>query len=133
VGGGSAAHRDRLQRRTAESLYVMSCHGALVEYGFEPRLATGIPREKICDKSSIELDIVPLAQWPIHRPLYNAADLPPPLASHILSLITNGPESDDKTESPSTSAPLSGKEMQETWLAHVSSIFLIEFLPYHFL
>ncbi|XP_046644842.1 breast carcinoma-amplified sequence 3 homolog isoform X3 [Daphnia pulicaria] len=119
VGGGSAAHRDRLQRRTAESLYVMSCHGALVEYGFEPRLATGIPREKICDKSSIELDIVPLAQWPIHRPLYNAADLPPPLASHILSLITNGPESDDKTESPSTSAPLSGKEMQETWLAHV--------------
>ena len=27
----SAAHRDRLQRRTAESLYVMSWHGALVE------------------------------------------------------------------------------------------------------
>ena len=114
----SAAHRDRLQRRTAESLYVMSCHGALVEYGLEPRLATGIPREKVCDKSSIELDIVPLAQWHIHRPLYNAADLPPPLASSVLSLITNGPES-DKNESPSSGLPLSGKEMQESWLAQV--------------
>ena len=29
--------RDRLQRRTAESLYIMSCHGTLVEYGLEPR------------------------------------------------------------------------------------------------
>lgn len=121
----SAAHRDRLQRRTAESLYVMSCHGALVEYGLEPRLASGIPREKVCDKSSIELDIVPLAQWPIHRPLYNAADLPPPLAPNILSLITSGPESDLKVESPSSGLPLAAKELQETWLAQVNLFFLL--------
>lgn len=125
----SAAHRDRLQRRTAESLYVMSCHGALVEYGLEPRLASGIPREKVCDKSSIELDIVPLAQWPIHRPLYNAADLPPPLAPSILSLITSGPESDLKVESPSSGLPLAAKELQETWLAQVTSFFLL-IVPY---
>ena len=116
----SAAHRDRLQRRTAESLYVMSCHGALVEYGLEPRLASGIPREKVCDKSAIELDIVPLAQWPIHRPLSNAADLPPPIPPNILSLITDGPELDLKSESPSSSVALTAKDIQDTWLAQVN-------------
>lgn len=118
-GAGPAAHRDRLQRRMAESLYIMSCHGTLVEYALEPRLAAGIPREKACDKSAIELDIVPCAQWPIHRPLYNASDLPPPLAPSILSLITSGPDVELKDESPSSGVPPVGKEVQEPWLAQV--------------
>lgn len=128
---GPATHRDRLQRRMAESLYIMSCHGTLVEYALEPRLAAGIPREKACDKSAIELDIVPCAQWPIHRPLYNASDLPPPLAPNILTLITNGPDVELKDESPSSSGlQMIGKEIQESWLAQVR---IVQLQPFKFL
>ena len=112
--------RDRLQRRTAESLYVIACQGgALIEYGLEPRLASGIPREKAGDKSAVELDVVACAQWPVHRPLLQPTELIPPLAPNIISLLVNGPESDIKNESPTTAGPLSSKETQESWLAQV--------------
>ena len=112
--------RDRLQRRTAESLYVIACQGgALIEYGLEPRLAAGIPREKACDKSAVELDVVACAQWPVHRPLLQPAELVPPLTPSVISLLTNGPESDLKNESPTAAGPISSKEAQESWLAQV--------------
>ncbi len=111
--------RDRLQRRTAESLYIMSCAtGSLVEYGLEPKLAAGIPREKACDKSAIDVDVTSCAQWLLHWPSNPSVELGPPLAPGILSLITRGPDSDRKSESPS--AVLAGsKEIQESWLAQV--------------
>ena len=96
----------------------MSCAtGTLVEYALEPRLAAGIPREKACDKSAIDLDVVPCAQWLLHRPLASI-ELPPPLTPVIISLITRGPEPDPKNDSPSA-VMAAGKEIQETWLAQV--------------
>lgn len=111
--------RDRLQRRTAESLYIMSCHGTLVEYGLEPRIAAGIAREKASDKSAIDLDVVPCAQWFLHRPA-QSVDLAPPLASNVLALITTGPESEPKSESPSSyPAPIANDVQDTSWLAQV--------------
>ena len=121
----SPAARDRLQRRTAESLFVMSCHGTLVEYALEPRVATGIPREKAGDKSAIELDVIPCAQWFLHRPA-QSVDLVPPLTPIVLALITNGSQSQPEQElepdfkmQSSFSPPAPNAELQEHWLAQV--------------
>lgn len=112
--------RERLQRRMAESLYVMTCAtGSLVEYGLEPKLAAGIPREKACDKSAIDLDVISSAQWLLHRPLIPSVELAPPLTPTVLSFITNGCDSfDQKKESPSP-VLAANKETQDAWLAQV--------------
>lgn len=122
-----AAARDRLSRRTAESLYVMSCHGTLVEYGLEPRIATGIAREKASDKSAIDVDVVPCAQWFLHRPA-QSLDLAPPLSANVLTLITTGPQSSTDAEKSEESPPSASSsclppnntdDLQDTWLAQV--------------
>ena len=40
---------------------------------------TGVPKEKICDDTAIELDVQPKAQWMLLRPLHSV-DLQPPLS-----------------------------------------------------
>ena len=120
--------RDRLQRRTAESLYIISCHGTLVEYGLEPRLAAGIAREKACDESAIDLDVVPCAQWLLHKPV-QSQDLVPPLSNNSLMLITRGPEPGENVKNSET--PATGtfrvNETPDTWLAQVLEFAFILF------
>lgn len=50
-------------KRSVDSLFIISCNGNLVEYHLKPRPATGIPKEKICDDTPLELEVEAKAQW----------------------------------------------------------------------
>lgn len=58
----------KMQKRAVDSLFIMSCNGNLIEYHLKPRHASGIPKEKICDDTPIELDVEAKAQWVLLRP-----------------------------------------------------------------
>ena len=129
-----------VQRRTSESLYALTGHGALVEYGLEPRLAAGVARDKAGDESAVELDVAASAQWLLHcRPLLHSADLAPPLSAPALALITRPPSPPspgsadaDRQPPPSSltgaaadltsAAAVAAHETPDTWLAQVRSL-----------
>ncbi|KDR16621.1 Breast carcinoma-amplified sequence 3-like protein [Zootermopsis nevadensis] len=69
----------KAHKRAVDSLFVMACHGNLIEYDLEPRHAAGIPKEKVCDDTAVELDVQPKAQWMLLRPS-NSSELQPPLS-----------------------------------------------------
>jgi len=48
--------------KSVESLFIMNCHGILVQYDLEPQHASHIPKEKICDDTPIELAVTAKAQ-----------------------------------------------------------------------
>ena len=95
--------RERLQRKAPESLFVMSCHGTLVEYALEPRIASGIGKERACDESPIELEVTSCAQWAVCRPPH-APDLTPPLSADVLDFMMRGLASDSASSSSSSTA-----------------------------
>lgn len=59
--------RIRCARQTTDSLFIMACHGSLIQYDLDPRHATNIPREKVCDESTIELAVEAKARWMLVR------------------------------------------------------------------
>ncbi|XP_047526440.1 uncharacterized protein LOC125063834 [Vanessa atalanta] len=65
-------------RAASVPLYLVAASGALLHLALHPRPARGVPKEKICDESPIELEVEPVAQWPLQRPPA-AADLLAPL------------------------------------------------------
>ncbi|XP_050341979.1 uncharacterized protein LOC126768116 isoform X2 [Nymphalis io] len=65
-------------RAASVPLYLMAASGALLHLALHPRPARGVPKEKICDESPIDLEVEPVAQWPLQRPPA-AADLLAPL------------------------------------------------------
>ncbi|XP_046394337.1 BCAS3 microtubule associated cell migration factor-like isoform X2 [Ischnura elegans] len=91
VVGSPTVGKDRsLARKAVDSLFVMACHGSLMEYALEPKPAPDIPREKVFDDSPIVLEVCPRARWnllpksPHHSP---STELQPPLpASNPLLL-----------------------------------------------
>nr|CAD7263741.1 unnamed protein product [Timema shepardi] len=66
----------KAHKRVVDSLFVMTCHGSLIEYDLEPKHASGVAKEKICDDTSIELEVHAKAQWLLLR---QSTELPPPL------------------------------------------------------
>lgn len=56
LAGSPTVPREK-QRRTMDSLFVMACHGNLLEYQLEPQSASGIPQDKVTEDSPIELDV----------------------------------------------------------------------------
>ncbi|XP_052751585.1 uncharacterized protein LOC113523466 [Galleria mellonella] len=76
-GSGSVSGSGRAPAPVA-ALYLMTANGALLHLLLHPRPASSIPKEKICDDSPIELEVEPIAQWPLQRPPA-AADLLAPL------------------------------------------------------
>lgn len=58
----------KTQKRAVDSLFIISCSGNLVEYFLKPRPAAGIPKEKICDDTPIELEVEANAQWVLLKP-----------------------------------------------------------------
>ncbi|RVE43118.1 hypothetical protein evm_012234, partial [Chilo suppressalis] len=60
------------------ALYLMTANGALLHLVLQPRPLSGVPKEKICDESPIELQVEGIAQWQLQRPAA-AADLLAPL------------------------------------------------------
>uniref|UniRef100_A0AAR5PV04 BCAS3 WD40 domain-containing protein n=1 Tax=Dendroctonus ponderosae TaxID=77166 RepID=A0AAR5PV04_DENPD len=70
--------------KPVESLFIMNCHGNLVQYDLEPHHASHIPKEKVCDDSPIELTVTAKAQWRLQRqPLSIDRPLPLPHQSLI--------------------------------------------------
>lgn len=69
----------RLHRRAVDSLFVIAGHGALLQYDLEPRHASNIPKEKICDESPIELEVEAKAQWILGQKSNSQMEISPPL------------------------------------------------------
>ncbi|KAJ8676215.1 hypothetical protein QAD02_012001 [Eretmocerus hayati] len=99
------AQRDatnKLTKRAVDSLFVMACHGNMIQYDLDPKAASGIPKEKVCDETSIELEVEAKGQWPLQRNITSSDIVPPlqstsPLMATILTPLneqqTNGNES----------------------------------------
>lgn len=73
------------QRRPIESLFVISCHGTLIQYDLEPKHSINIPKERVCDDTPVELKVVAKAQWTLQRQV-NSCDVQAPLPSDNLLL-----------------------------------------------
>ncbi|KAL2712671.1 flocculation protein FLO11-like [Vespula squamosa] len=77
------AQRDsgsKVAKRAVDSLFIMACHGNMIQYDLEPKPATGVPKEKVCDDTMIELEVEAKGQWPLLRSP-NSVEIVPPLAS----------------------------------------------------
>ena len=77
----------RNNRRATDSLFVMANHGQLLEYSLDPvpdpskcyastitlvlfttNFCSAIPKDKVCESSPIELNIVAYGQWNLGKP-----------------------------------------------------------------
>ncbi|XP_033216426.1 uncharacterized protein LOC117172516 [Belonocnema kinseyi] len=74
-------------KRAVESLFIMACHGNMIQYDLEPKPAAGVPKEKVCDDTSIELDVEAKGQWPLLRSPGSIEIIPPlPLSSSLIGV-----------------------------------------------
>ncbi|XP_012279625.1 breast carcinoma-amplified sequence 3 homolog isoform X2 [Orussus abietinus] len=71
----------KIAKRAVDSLFVMACHGNMIQYDLEPKPAAGVPKEKVCDDTSIELDVEAKGQWPLLR-TPASSEIVPPLPSN---------------------------------------------------
>nr|CAD7448989.1 unnamed protein product [Timema bartmani] len=101
----------KAHKRVVDSLFVMTCHGSLIEYDLEPKHASGVAKEKVCDDTSIELEVHAKAQWLLLR---QSTELPPPLpASNPLMALPDRllPVTDTRQDS-----------CDERWLSQVEIV-----------
>ncbi|CAB3369083.1 Hypothetical predicted protein [Cloeon dipterum] len=66
AGPGVMLGRDREKRKPAVALFVVACHGNLIEYHLEPKPTPG--KEKHGDEAGIVLEVSAKAQWSLQRP-----------------------------------------------------------------
>lgn len=87
------------QRRPVESLFVISCHGTLLQYDLEPKHAVNVPKERVCDDTPIELKVNARAQWTLQRQP-NSTDIQAPLATDnlLLCMSEDAPRRETKRE-----------------------------------
>lgn len=76
------------QLKPVESIFIINCHGILVQYDLDPHHSLVIPKERICDDTPIELTVTAKAQWVLQRQP-GSVDVPLPLSSEKLILIVN--------------------------------------------
>ncbi|KAL0122117.1 hypothetical protein PUN28_007114 [Cardiocondyla obscurior] len=77
----------KVVKRAVDSLFIMACHGNMIQYDLDPKPAAGIPKEKVCDDTSIELEVEAKGQWPLCRsPHSSDLILPLPLSNPLLSV-----------------------------------------------
>lgn len=50
-----------------ESLFIMSCHGNLIQHDLDPHPLPSVPKEKISHDTPIELTVTAKAQWCLLR------------------------------------------------------------------
>lgn len=98
------AQRDsgsRVAKRAVDSLFIMACHGNMIQYDLEPKPAAGVPKEKVCDDTMIELEVEAKGQWPLLRSP-NSLEIVPPLPSSSplfsVSAVPSNVQSLDTTE-----------------------------------
>ncbi|CAK9805245.1 Breast carcinoma-amplified sequence 3 homolog [Anthophora quadrimaculata] len=79
----------KVMKRAVDSLFIMACHGNMIQYDLEPKPAAGIPKEKVCDDTMIELEVEAKGQWPLLRSPNSLEIMPPlPTSSPLLSVNT---------------------------------------------
>lgn len=94
-----------------DSLFVMSCHGNLIQYDLDPHQISGVPKEKVCSETPIELTVTAKAQWFLQRQL-GGDDLPPPMLPENIGFIVQ--EVVSKKEKPN--------HTDDNWLSQVEII-----------
>lgn len=72
--------------KPVEALFIMSCHGSLIQYDLDPHPMPNVPKEKVCDDTQIELVVRANAQWVLQR-LPNGKDFLLPLSIESLKQI----------------------------------------------
>merc|ERR550519_2719533 len=66
--------------KAADSLFVMANHGQLLEYSLDPVPDPTIPKDKVCESSPIELNVVAYGQWNLGKPTgKDRSEIAPPL------------------------------------------------------
>lgn len=92
-------------KNPTDSLYVMANHGQLLEYSLDPIPDQTIAKDKICESSPIELNIVAYGQWNLGKLEKDRTEISPPLALTNPLIITKeslvpseGPYPDDINE-----------------------------------
>ncbi|XP_078051890.1 uncharacterized protein LOC144477984 isoform X2 [Augochlora pura] len=79
----------KVMKRAVDSLFIMACHGNMIQYDLEPKPAAGVPKEKVCDDTMIELEVEAKGQWPLIRSPNSLEIVPPlPSSSSLLSVVT---------------------------------------------
>ncbi|XP_076645308.1 uncharacterized protein LOC143354831 isoform X2 [Halictus rubicundus] len=79
----------KVMKRAVDSLFIMACHGNMIQYDLEPKPAAGVPKEKVCDDTMIELEVEAKGQWPLIRSPNSLEIVPPlPASSSLLSVVT---------------------------------------------
>lgn len=68
----------RIQTKPVDSLFIMAGHGALLQYDLDVKAYANLPKDKICDDTSIDLDVEARAQWMLLRK-ENSMEIQPPL------------------------------------------------------
>lgn len=77
--------QDKPQLKPVESIFIINCHGILVQYDLDPHHSYTIPKERVCDDTPIELTVTAKAQWVLQR----QADVSIPLSQEKISMIFN--------------------------------------------
>ncbi|XP_015110410.1 uncharacterized protein LOC107036778 [Diachasma alloeum] len=101
----------KVSKRAVDSLFIMACHGNMIQYDLEPKPAAGIPKEKVCDDTMIELEVEAKGQWPLLR-IPNSLEIIPPLPSSSPLLCYSG-------------CPKSARQMdtaEDRWLSQVEIV-----------
>ncbi|XP_076177095.1 uncharacterized protein LOC143151636 isoform X2 [Ptiloglossa arizonensis] len=79
----------KVMKRAVDSLFIMACHGNMIQYDLEPKPTAGIPKEKVCDDTMIELEVEAKGQWPLLRCPNSEEILPPlPTSSPLPSVVS---------------------------------------------
>ncbi|KAI4487707.1 hypothetical protein M0802_011897 [Mischocyttarus mexicanus] len=85
----------RISKRKVDSLFIMACHGNMIQYDLEAKPSSGVQREKISDDTMIELDVEAKGQWPLQRSPNSMEILPPIPSSSPLFNISPVPDEDE--------------------------------------
>jgi len=106
----------RPAKKAPDSLYVMANHGQLLEYSLDPVPEPTIPKDKVCESSPIELNILAFGQWNLGKPTgKDRSELSPPLPATNPLLIS-------KDLFGSQESPWAEEETEDRWLSQVEIV-----------
>ncbi|XP_006622212.1 uncharacterized protein LOC102673827 isoform X1 [Apis dorsata] len=101
----------KVMKRAVDSLFIMACHGNMIQYDLEPKPVAGVPKEKVCDDTMIELEVEAKGQWPLLRSPNSLEIVPPlPTSSSLLSINTISKDIQD------------GDLAEDRWLSQVEIV-----------
>ncbi|XP_056641626.1 breast carcinoma-amplified sequence 3 homolog [Diorhabda sublineata] len=96
--------------KPVDSLFIMSCHGILVQYDLDPHQQSNIPKERVSSDTPIELRVAAKAQWLLQRK-NNGVELVPPMTKDNLAYIKTEEKRWKKNHQPDCN--------DEQWLSQV--------------